>query len=94
MTPKEFMHYKADLERKASMGDESAAKELHDIIVEETGLLYQKPNGLKTPGERKHLRVMESLFNSRWNDTYTPEDWAYITSGNVKPMYTRSVEAA
>lgn len=86
----EWMTYKAKLERKWRAGDEDAGKELHAIIVEETGLLYQKPRGTLDPKERLHLDVMKKLFNKGDDTFFTKADWLYITSGQVKPMYTRS----
>ena len=61
MTPHEWLCYKAKLEKKMREGDESVGKELHDIIVEETGLLYQKPRGMRLNGTA-NLRTAEGLI--------------------------------
>lgn len=95
MTELEWMKYKAKLERQwRGEGNENAAKELHDIIVEETGLLYQKPGELKTPKERFHLKVMRDLFCKGDQSMFSEADWDFITSGQVEPMYTKQFNAA
>lgn len=91
MTRLQWMNYKAKLERAWRAGDEDAGKELHDIIVEETGLLYQRPRQSWSPKERHHLKVMKGLFTDGAQDMYTKADWNYITSGNVTALYTRGL---
>lgn len=82
-TTKRVVDMKIDLRRRVDAGDEGAGGLLHDLIVEETGLLRQRSG--KTDRQWGHLRAMENMVGP-W---LAERDWEHITSGQVLPSLTR-----
>jgi len=94
---KQWNDFKIGLRRAFdNHGDQNAGVMLHDIIVEETALLWQKR--FKTASEKHHLKLMERLSGGPTADGapawFSEADWDKVTAGGAVAYYTAYVEQA